>query len=322
MSSPFPLLRLPRLVLGEVFKSLNLGEKIKLSFCSKKVSTQINNNRLYSQKVIVDLDMLNEKISVRSENGKDTFLVSFHLDFWKNHNSNTEQLSFKFCNVRVRSMRLRIRTFRTYHQEGFLSVIRHLLKMFQCKISTSESCYHSELFQPTISMLFDLQLEFKTLCILYISRSFLRSKDENLLFWNKMLSTNMGLIEDLRIMSIDDPFFIPVFTSWPREISILGYDWFTVESLLACTCTNITLNKSYMGNKDVDKILREWKAGGLPNLKHLGIISHNFKDNGEQIFGMNPMELDGMIIKTDDGSKTATIDLGQHWIEMSVTPFE
>ncbi|KAF1771204.1 hypothetical protein GCK72_003030 [Caenorhabditis remanei] len=162
-------------------------------------------------------------------------------------------------------------------------------------------------------MLFDLQVEFKTLYIRYKG-----SKDEKL-FCNKMLSTNMGLIEDLRILSIDDPGFKPKFTSWPQEISFLGYDWFTVRSLLACTCTNITLNKSYMLNMHIDKILRKWIAGGLPNLKRLGIISVNFNDNGEQIFGMNPMELDGMIIKTDDGSKTATIDLGKHWIDMSVT---
>ncbi|KAF1771186.1 hypothetical protein GCK72_003012 [Caenorhabditis remanei] len=166
-------------------------------------------------------------------------------------------------------------------------------------------------------MLFDLQVEFKTLYIRYKG-----SKDEKL-FWSKMLSTNMGLIEDLRILSIYDPGFKPKFTSWPQEISFLGYDWFTVESLLACTCTNITLNKSLMGNKDMDKILRKWKAGGLPNLKRLGIISLLFNDQyGERILGMDWSKLDGMVIKTDDGSKTATIDLGKHWILMSVTSSE
>ncbi|KAF1771198.1 hypothetical protein GCK72_003024 [Caenorhabditis remanei] len=167
-------------------------------------------------------------------------------------------------------------------------------------------------------MLFDLQAEFKMLYIRYK-----RSKDEKL-FWNKMLSTNMGLIEDFRVLSIDDPGLKPKFTSWPQEISFLGSDWFSfgVESLLACTSTAITLNKSYMGNKDMDKILRKWKAGGLPYLKRLGIISLRFNDYGERILGMVWSKLDGMVIKTDDGSKTATIDLGKHWILMSVTSSE
>ncbi|EFP04499.1 hypothetical protein CRE_24287 [Caenorhabditis remanei] len=51
----FSLLRLPGVVLCEVFKSLSIGEKIKLSLCSKKISAQINIARLYSEKVIVDL---------------------------------------------------------------------------------------------------------------------------------------------------------------------------------------------------------------------------------------------------------------------------
>ncbi|EFO85096.1 hypothetical protein CRE_22024 [Caenorhabditis remanei] len=74
MSSAFPLLRLPRLVLFDVFKSLSIGEKIKLSFCSKKVSTQINNCRLYSQKVHVHLDMYSHKIEV-FENGENKFKI-------------------------------------------------------------------------------------------------------------------------------------------------------------------------------------------------------------------------------------------------------
>ncbi|EFO97097.1 hypothetical protein CRE_31510 [Caenorhabditis remanei] len=315
MSSPFPLLRLPGVVLCEVFKSLSIGEKIKLSFCSKKISTQINNARLYSQKVIVDLDMLNRKIRVRSENGKDTFLVSIHLDFWENHNSNTEQLSIKFCNVRVMSMRLRIRTFYENHQEEFLSVIRHLLKMFRCKISTSDSCFASDLFQPTISVLFDLQLEFKTLCIRLDG-----VKYRNLL-WNQ-ISRYLGFVECLNISSSFDIEFTLVFTSWPQEIIIMRSAWFTLKSLLACASFIITLYDSHLENKDMDEILKNWKNGGLPNLKRLAIDSLSFEDNGEQILGMNLNELDGMVLQSDDGLKMATIELGPHRIEMSVTSYE
>ncbi|KAF1771191.1 hypothetical protein GCK72_003017 [Caenorhabditis remanei] len=208
-----------------------------------------------------------------------------------------------------------IETFWANHQEGYLSIIRHLLKMFQCKISTYSGYSDSDLFQPTISMLLDLQVEFEELCI-----HFKGSKDENLL-WNQ-ISRNLGLVEDLRILSSFDTDFKLVFTSWPQNITIWDCYWFTLESLMACTSSTITLYFSHLENKDMDKILREWRAGELPNLKRLIIASWRFEENGEHILGMNLLEIDGMVIQADDGSKTATIKLGQHYIEMSVTLFQ
>ncbi|EFO97084.1 hypothetical protein CRE_31522 [Caenorhabditis remanei] len=286
--------------------------RIRLSLGSRKISIQISNDRFDSQKVIVDLGMLNQKIIVCTENSKDTFLVSIHLDFSKSRNSNDQHSSIACCTGTVVSTQNGIRTYWKNYREGFISVIQLLLKMFQCKISTSFICHCSKLFQPTISKLFDLQLEFKMFCLK-------GSNDENVL-WNQ-ISNKLGLVECLRIFSnTTNPGFKPVITSWPQEISILGSDWFTVEFLLACTCTTITLEESHLENKEMDKILREWRAGGLPNLKHLTIGSLNLTDNGEQILGINLNELNGMVIQTDDGSKTAAIEFNQHWIQMSVTP--
>ncbi|EFO85094.1 hypothetical protein CRE_22055 [Caenorhabditis remanei] len=135
MSSPFPLLRLPRLVLFEVFKSLSIREKIKLSLCSKKVSTQINNARLYSQKVIVDLDLLYKEISVHSENNKDTLEIFIRPDPRNTLNSSTRHF-FTACYAK------RITIFWKNNRDGYLSVIRNILKMFQCKISISDN-YHN-----------------------------------------------------------------------------------------------------------------------------------------------------------------------------------
>ncbi|KAF1771196.1 hypothetical protein GCK72_003022 [Caenorhabditis remanei] len=162
-------------------------------------------------------------------------------------------------------------------------------------------------------MLFDQQLEFKRLCLK-------GSIEENLL-WNQ-ISNKLGLVEYLRISSSPDTGFRPVITSWPQKISILGSDWFTVEYLLACTCTTVTLKESHLENKDLDEVLRKWGAGGLPNLKYLKIHSLSFTDDREQILGMNLNELDGMVLQTDDGSKKATIKLRPFWIDMDVTPFE
>ncbi|EFO97079.1 hypothetical protein CRE_31529 [Caenorhabditis remanei] len=319
MSSPFPLLRLPRLVLCEVFKSLGIGEKIKLSLCSKKISFQINDARLYSQKVIVNLDMIKQEIEVCSENDGDTFDIFICSDFGKTIiSSNSQQASIApTCyTVRLTSNQEEITTFwKNNQKEGYLSVIRHLLKMFQCKISTKSNCCNCDSFQPTISMLLDLQVEFETLYI-----HFKGSKDENLL-WNQ-ISRNLGLVECLIILSSFDTNFKLVFTSWPQNITIWDCYWFTLESLMACTSSTITLYYSHLENKDMDKVLKEWRAGELPNLKRLIIASWRFEENGEHILGMNLLEIDGMVIQTDDGSKTATIELGQHWIEMSVTPFQ
>ncbi|EFO85029.1 hypothetical protein CRE_22029 [Caenorhabditis remanei] len=315
MFSPFPLLRLPRLVLCEVFKSLNIGEKIKLSLCSKKVSSQINNARLYSQKVIIDVDCLNHKIRVHSENNKVIFEISTYSDPCKSQNSNVQQFSIAGCSVRVIHIPTRIKTFWKNYREGFLSVIRHLLKMFQCKISISISCYDNDLYQPTMSMLFDLQQEFKRLGIK------LEGSEDRQLLWNQ-ISNNLGLVENLSISSVSDPGFSAVFTSWPQKIGIRSSAWITLEHLLECTSTRIILKRSQLENKDLDVILKNWKAGGLPNLEYLEIHSHNITNNGATILGMAPLELRGKVIQSDDGSKRAFIRMSNQSIEMSVTPIE
>ncbi|EFO98958.1 hypothetical protein CRE_05258 [Caenorhabditis remanei] len=316
MSSPFPLLRLPRLVLCEVFKSLSIGEKIKLSLCSKKVSAQFNNARFYSQRVMVYLDMLNQNIKVRSETDKDKFEISIHPHFGMSNDPDMQQYRIEGRTVPGTSCRIRITTFWEKPREGSLSVLRHILKIFECKISTNRD-YDSDLYQSTISLLFDLQMEFKTLTI-----HLKGSKGDNLL-WNQ-ISNKLGLVEDLTISSSLDPGFRPVFTSWPQKINIMCImcNWFTLETLLDCTCTTIILDKSHLGNKDLDVILKNWMTGGLPNLEYLKIQSQNISKNGTTILGMNLRELAGMVIRTDDGSKKATIKTNVQSIEMSVTPFE
>ncbi|EFO85049.1 hypothetical protein CRE_21992 [Caenorhabditis remanei] len=314
MSSPFPLLRLPELVLCEVFKSLNIGEKIKLSICSKKISTQINNTRLYSQKVIIVLDMLHQGIRVHTENNKNSFEIFTYPDSEKTGNSDIKQFSIACCSVPALTIPTGIKIFWKNHREGFLTVIHHLLKIFPCKISTKSSCCDSDLFQPTISMLFDLQLEFKMLTI-----SLNGSKDENL-FWNQ-ISNKLGLVKSLSISSIPDPGFRPVFTSWPLEINIGSSAWFTLESLLACTCTRIILEESLLKNKWLDLILRKWKAGGYPNLTYLRIQGQNISINGTRILGINLWELDYNVIETEDESKEATIRMIGQSMEIYVIHF-
>ncbi|EFP06452.1 hypothetical protein CRE_29248 [Caenorhabditis remanei] len=187
---PLPLLRLPGLVLCEVFKSLNIGEKIKLSLCSKRISTHINNAQFYSQKVIVDLGILNQNIKVQSENNKDTFKIFSYPDSWSNHYSNTHQFPIAGCIVPVITTPTGIKVFWKNYPEGFLSVIHYLLKMFYCKISTTIYHYNSGVYQPIISELFHLQLEFKKITI-----SLDGSEQRNLL-WNQIAS-NLGLVEEL-----------------------------------------------------------------------------------------------------------------------------
>ncbi|EFO97094.1 hypothetical protein CRE_31528 [Caenorhabditis remanei] len=142
--SPFPLLRLPGVVLCEVFKSLSIGEKIKLSVCSNKTSIQINIARLYSQKVIVDLGCLSHKIKVHSEKNKEAFEIFIYPDHWNRPNSNIQKCSIACCSVRVMSAGIGIETFWKNYREGFLSFVRHLLKMFQCKISASRKVIQTD----------------------------------------------------------------------------------------------------------------------------------------------------------------------------------
>ncbi|KAF1771295.1 hypothetical protein GCK72_003121 [Caenorhabditis remanei] len=309
MPSPFPLLRLPRLVLFEVFKSLSIGEKIELSLCSTQISTQINNAQFYSQKVIVCLDILTRKIKVHSENNKDTFDIFMYPDLWRSHNSNTHQLSIARGTVPVIPHTKGISAFWKNDREEYLSAIRYLLKMFQCKISINMKHYSSGLYGATISMLFDLQVEFKKLSI-----SLNGSEDQNLL-WNQ-ISNKLGLVEDLRITSTFNTDFIPVFTSWPQNITITRSHWFTLKSLLACSCTTITLPWSHLENEDLDEILKNWKAGGFLNLKNLRVESQRITNNGTTILGMSLSELDGKDIQTNDGLRKATINTGFQMFQM------
>ncbi|KAF1771306.1 hypothetical protein GCK72_003132 [Caenorhabditis remanei] len=315
MSSPFPLLRLPRLVLFDVFKSLDIDEKIQLSICSKKISTEINNARFYSQKVIVDLDILRKKIRVHSENIKDAFDIFNCYDNGESNKPYIKQYRIEGHTVPVISYTTGMDTFWKNYREGFLSVTQHLLKMFQCKISADISIYHSDSLQPIISELFDLQVEFKTVTI-----NLKGSEDENLL-WNQ-ISNNLELVEDLIISSSFYHSFRPVFTSWSQNICIWNSSWFTLEYLLTCTCTTITLGWSRLGNKDLDVVLKNWKAGGFLNLDRLTIDSMWFTNDEVLILDMNFRELNGMVIQTDDGSKKATVNTGYGRIEMSVTLFQ
>ncbi|EFP08662.1 hypothetical protein CRE_30555 [Caenorhabditis remanei] len=187
--------------------------------------------------------------------------------------------------------------------------------MFRCKITTDVKYYNCDFYQSTISELFDEQLEFERLSI-----ELKGSKDEHLL-WDQ-ISSNFGRIEDLRIFSAVNPDFTPVFTSWPQEINIRSSYWFTLEYLLECTCTKIKLEHSHLGNKDLDVILNKWKTGGFPTLKCLTIYSQNIKIFGTTILGMNLRELDGMVIRTYDGSKKATIRNDFDSIEICVNLLE
>ncbi|EFO84998.1 hypothetical protein CRE_22017 [Caenorhabditis remanei] len=99
------------------------------------------------------------------------------------------------------------------------------------------------------------------------------------------------------------------------------YYWFTLEWLLACTCTTISLEDSPLRNKDLDVILKNWTIGGFPNLEYLKICGQRITNNITTVLGMNLIELNGKIIPTDDGSKTATINTDYGSIEMSMTPF-
>ncbi|KAF1771324.1 hypothetical protein GCK72_003150 [Caenorhabditis remanei] len=226
-------------------------------------------------------------------------------------------------------------TFWKNRQEGFLSVIRHLLKIFRCKFlidndynSDSYSCF------KTISDLLNLQVEFKTLTI------YLKGSQDEHLWWNQ-ISNKLGLVEDLSILSVADPEisntfglvedlgiltsdlgFNPDFTSWPQElIYIPSSAWFTLEHFLACTSTRIILFQSHLENMDLDAILKTWKAGKLPNLNSLWLDSLGITDTGATILGMNLLELNGTVIQTDDGSKKAIINSGIR-IVMHVTPSE
>ncbi|EFP04506.1 hypothetical protein CRE_23194 [Caenorhabditis remanei] len=315
MSSPFPLLRLPRVFLFDVFLSLSIGEKIKLSLCSKKISTQINNARLYSQKVIVDLGRLCQKIEVSSENSKDAFKIFIPFNTGKITDIDIQQCRIEGVTVPVTTKPAKIITFWKNHPKGLLSVIRHLLKMFQCKISADISIYNSDLYQSIASELFDLQPEFKTLTI-----EFVGLKQHNLLF--NQISSNFGLVQDLRIFSDGNLDFRPVFASWPQNIDIMNSVWFTLEYFLGCTCTTITLFHSNLENKDLDEILKNWKAGRFPNLEYLLVDSQFITNNETTILGMSLLELHGKDIQTDDGSKKATIRSRGQWIVISATKIE
>ncbi|KAF1771327.1 hypothetical protein GCK72_003153 [Caenorhabditis remanei] len=316
---PFPLLRLPGVVLCEVFKSLSIGEKIKLSFCSKKTSAQINSARLYSQKVIVVLGMTGKVIRVYSENETVGFYIAICTE--KIDDSNIHHAQIEGCTVPVTttdSEPIKINTFWKDLKEGFLSITRHLLKIFHCKISTERDSWRHELFQPILTELFNQQQVFET-----ISIGLHESVDHN---WLNRIFTYSELVEGLEIPylhSLPLSSFIPTFPPWPRQrITIKpNFSWLTLDTLFTCTCSDIYIARTNLENKDLDEILTHWKAGGLPNLEYLTIGSTKIKSDGDPILGIIPSEWeDETTIQTDDGLKTADVQLWQNYLEMQTLP--
>ncbi|KAF1771299.1 hypothetical protein GCK72_003125 [Caenorhabditis remanei] len=291
----------------------NCCQLIKLSICSKRISTQINSARLYSQKVVVVLN-LRKQISVLSRNDKDNCEIFTYPDSGKRHNSNAQQVSIACCTVNAVSIPIGIKTFWKNQEEGFLSVIRHLLKMFQCKISTGQYCWRQESFQPILTELFDLQQEFGTITV-----GLHETVDHK---WLNHIFSYLGLVERLEILStnfLPPSTFIPTFPPWPRRRIIIesNSSWLTLDILFTCTCSYIDIAKTNLENKELDDILTHWKAGGLPNLKYLEIGSTKFKRNGDPILEMVPNEWEGQLtIRTDDGSKTAKVHLRGNYLVM------
>ncbi|EFO85038.1 hypothetical protein CRE_22025 [Caenorhabditis remanei] len=316
---PLPLLRLPGVVLCEVFKLLSIGEKIKLSFCSKKTSAQINSARLYSQRVIVVLIMTQKVIRVYSDYQPVGFYIAICTE--KIDDSNIQHARIEGCSVPVTttdSEPIKINTFWKDLKEGFLSITRHLLKIFHCKISTGRDCWRHELFEPILTELFNQQQVFEKIFI-----GLHESVDHN---WLNRIFTYSELVEGIEIpylYSLTPSTFIPTFPPWPRqEITIKpNFSWLTLDTLFTCTCSHIYIANTNLENKDLDEILTYWKAGGLPNLEYLTIGSTKIKFDGDPILGMVPSEWeDETTIQTNDGLKTAVVQICQNYLEMLTLP--
>ena len=261
---------------------------------------------------MIDLDFLSHKISIHSKHSKERFHIFNSSDTGTKIHRNIQQYQIGGRTVPVVFCFKSIQIFWNNHQKGFLSVTQHLLKIFRCKISISIGYYDNDSLQPITSELLNLQVELKNLTF-YLNES----QDQTL--WNQ-ISSNFGLVEYLRIVSDNNPGFTPVFTSWPQKISIFTSAWFTLEYLLACTSTRITLGCSHLGNKDLEETLKKWKTGGFPNLEYLCVYSQGITNNGTTIMGMNPSELHGKDVQADDGSKKTTFDIDYGRLEMFVTP--
>ena len=183
--------------------------------------------------------MLCQGIRVHTENNKDSFEIFPYLISSSSHNSDIHQFPIAGCSTPGFSIPTGIEIFWNNHREGFLSVIRHLLKMFKCNISADIGYFNWDILQPVIFELLDLQLEFKKIVI------YLNGSEDQSLLWNQICS-NLGLVEDLIILPVVNPRFRPVFTSWPQNILITSSAGIILESLLACTSTRITLRKQLL----------------------------------------------------------------------------
>ena len=102
-----------------------------------------------------------------SENIKDAFEI-FNCSYTGTiNNPDIQRCRIEERTVPVISFGKGMTVFWENDQEGFLSVIRYLLKIFRCKISINEH-YKSGSYVNTISELFNLQVEFKKLVFLFL----------------------------------------------------------------------------------------------------------------------------------------------------------
>ncbi|ULU13535.1 hypothetical protein L3Y34_016199 [Caenorhabditis briggsae] len=238
--SRLPILRLPDLVLEEVFKEMDPFKLIEFAKCSKRLHPMI---RRIGKKFELSVDLYCKQINIYTPDKRQWPVYFYSLE--------SEQENAKFVKTECPTRDICIHLF-------------EFLLYFGCrKIRHFETCPET-IFNtlPIVKLLVHFKCSVKNV-------TFRMYKTEGDVF--KEILTSLKVTDMLSIGAAVEfpPTFEFKFVFYPKFLYIQNSHWIKMDQLFkaANRCLKISLKKSSLTNEDLDRFLRRWQSGKLRRMK-------------------------------------------------------
>ncbi|EFP04242.1 hypothetical protein CRE_26687 [Caenorhabditis remanei] len=291
-SSPFPLFRLPHVVLSEVFNSTTPDEIIRISLCSKRAARIIKytSSKWKKRK---DLELVLQGTQPSVVQYEEITLLSV------SHISEVEDQR-QLVNMKIGESIVPIDTSNmiTYWKDklkGVRSVMEYVMDIFNSEI---EDFYITEdATSSEIHYIFQWMAKRKTVfSVCFLKCNNVTTDDLNFFLrniqFNKIVCLEGRLPKTYRYQRNS-------FWTFPRGlVNIDNGSWMKMSHLLTMNCRMITVSYVPFTNKEINCFLKKWQAGeACPLLKHLHFEFRKLLNLKEVVEGLDGIKVPDDIIR-------------------------